>query len=549
MRLPRSDATTDVLVAGGGPVGLALAIDLARRGVRCMLVERNERASDLPKMERCNARTMEMFRRLGIADRVRAAGLPSHVPMDVWILTRLVDEPILRLAYPSVDAHRAIILETHDGSEPLEPYQLISQYVLEPLLRSIAEEMEHATVRFGCELEGFTQDGEGVIADVREPGGGAQAVRARYLVGCDGGSSTVRKALGIELRGRGGIGSLRQVQFRSEELLGRVPITGRGRHFCFADADARIIGTTMVVQSDQRHFTFHTGLPDDADFATVIRQKIGVPVDLEIVSVNPWTLHLLLADRYRHRRVFLAGDAAHLVIPQGGLGMNTGIGDALDLSWKLTAALSGWGGPGLLDSYEAERRQVGERNLRASQYAAEGTAEWRKASTAAVADDTPEGRAIREEVARQADIHHRKSHEMRGIELGYRYAGSPVIAYEDGDDDDGFSYTYAPSARPGHRLPHVWLEDGRALHDVLAEGFTLIRLGRTREDTGPLQRALAAGGAPVTVLEVPEPRAREVYGADLLLVRPDLHVAWRSDRAPEDPAALAARVTGHRRTA
>jgi 2-polyprenyl-6-methoxyphenol hydroxylase-like FAD-dependent oxidoreductase len=534
---------TEVLIAGAGPVGLTLAIDLARRGVRCLVVERNETASPLPKMERCNARTMELFRRIGIADRVRAAGLPGHVPMDVFITTRLVDEPILRLAYPSPDEHREQIEGTHDGSEPLEPYQLISQYVLEPLLRSVAESLADATVRFGCELASFTQDPGGVTAVLRGSDGAEEQVRARYLVGCDGGASTVRKALGIPLAGRGGIGALRQVQFRCDELTARVPITGRGRHFCFADADARIIGTTMVVQSDQRRFTFHTGLPADADFARVIRDKIGVPVDLEVVSVNEWKLHLLLADRYRDGRVLLAGDAAHLLIPQGGLGMNTGIGDAIDLAWKLAGTLAGWGGPGLLDSYEIERRQVGERNVRASQYAAEATAEWRKASTAAVADDTDEGRAIRAAVAREADVHHRKSHEMRGVELGYRYLGSPLIP-SDGDADDGFAYAYTPSARAGHRLPHMWLEDGRALHDEIGDGYALLRLGGTTQDTGPLEEAVRGTGAPLQVIEDAGSSLREVYGDDLLLLRPDLHVAWRAEAAPEDPAALAAMVTG-----
>jgi len=533
-------------VAGAGPVGLTLGLALARRGVRCMVVEKSEAPGRLPKMERCNARTMELFRRLGVAERVRAAGLPSDVPMDVFITTWLVDEPILRLRYPSVDEHRRVIAAARDGSQPLEPYQLISQYVLEPTLRDALEEEELATLRFGRELVRFEQDADGVTAWLRATGGGTEAVRADYLVGCDGGGSPVRKALGIALEGEGGIGSLRQVFFRCDELIDTAPIAGRGRHFCFADADPRIIGTTLVVQSDQRHFTFHTWLPAGSDFAAAIKEKIGAPVDLEVLSVNDWKLHLLLAERYRSGRVFLAGDAAHLVIPQGGLGMNTGIGDAVDLAWKLAATLEGWGGPALLDSYEIERRQVAERNVRAAGYAARGTAQWREVSTAAVLEDSDEGRRVREAVARAADVHHRKSHEMRGIEQGYRYVGSPVIEYAGGDEDDGYSYTYEPSAAPGYRLPHVWLDDGAALHDRLGDGFTLLRLAGTRADTSALERALAEAGAPLDVLTRPEPRLREAYGADLLLLRPDLHVAWRGDAAPQDPGELAAALAGHR---
>ena len=538
-------ADVDVLIAGAGPVGLTLAIDLGRRGLRCLVVEREPGPGALPKMERCNARTMELFRRLGIADRVRAAGLPTDVPMDVFIMTRLVDEPILRLPYPSPDAHREQIAAVNDGSEPLEPYQLVSQYVLEPLLGEIARELATVQLRFGCELTGFVQDAAGVTATLSDH----EPVRAAYLVGCDGGASTVRRALGIALGGAGGLGSLRQVQFRSTDLIERVPLVGRGRHFCFADSDARMIGTTLVVQSDQRHFTFHTGLPPDAPFADAIARKIGTPVDLEVISVNPWTLHLLLADRYRDGRVLIAGDAAHLVIPQGGLGMNTGIGDAVDLAWKLAGTLAGWGGPGLLDSYEPERRAVGERVLRASEYASRGTAQWRRASTDAVLDDTAEGAQVRADVAREADVHHRKSHEMRGIESGYRYADSPIIDFADEAPprEDGYAYAYAPSAAPGYRLPHVWCDDGTALHDRLGDGFTLLRVGSAPADTAALEAAMRATGAPLQVLTVGESVPRMVYGAELLLLRPDLHVAWAGDRAPSDPEALAARVTGHAR--
>jgi 2-polyprenyl-6-methoxyphenol hydroxylase-like FAD-dependent oxidoreductase len=529
---------------GAGPVGLTLAICLARLDVACMIVERRPEASSLPKMERCNARTMEIFRRLGISERVRAAGLPTSVEMDVFVMTRLIDDPILRLPYPSPDEHRRRIRETHDGTEPLEPYQLISQYVLEPLLRSVAEELEPVTVRFGCELTAFDQDDVGVTARLRDHGGDEETLEVPFLVGCDGGASTVRKALGVGLVGDGSIASLRQVQFRCDELVPRVPLVGHGRHFLFADGDPRMVGTAMVVQSDQHHFTFHTGLPEDTDFRAVIQRKIGVPLDVQILSVNPWTLHLLLAERYRDRRVLLAGDATHLVIPQGGLGMNTGVGDAVDLAWKLSGTLAGWGGSGLLDAYEIERRQIGERVIRASRFATEGTLEWRKASTEAVADESAEGRATRAEVARQANVHLRKSYEMRATELGYHYVGSPLISGAPADAD-GAMFDYTPLAHPGYRLPHTWLEDGSALHDHLGHGFTLLRLGSTAEDTSEMEQAIRATGTTIDVQEWSDSEPRAVYGHDLLLVRPDLHVAWCDSRAPTNPTELAAAVTGH----
>jgi 2-polyprenyl-6-methoxyphenol hydroxylase-like FAD-dependent oxidoreductase len=534
-----------VIIVGAGPVGLTLAIDLGRRGLPLLIVERKDAPANLPKMERSNARTMEIFRRLGIADRVRAVGLPADVPMDVYVTTRLVDEPILRLSYPSPNEAAERARTTHDATLPLESQQLVSQYTLEPLLKEVAEEQPAVTVRYSCGLESFEQDELGVTARLISSDGTTETVRADYLVGCDGGVSTVRRALGIKLSGEASIATLRQVFFRSDDLIGKVPVAGRARHFYFPDADARMIGTAMVVQSDQRHFTFHTGLPEDTDFAAVIQAKIGTTVNLEVLAVNSWTLHLLVADRYRAGRVLIAGDAAHLVIPQGGLGMNTGIGDATDLAWKLAGTLDGWGGPGLLDSYEIDRRQVALRNVRASKYAALGTAEWRKASTDEVGDDTPRGARIRGKVAELADVHQRKGHEMSGIELGYRYVDSPVISYSAAEEtDDGFSYTYRPRSEPGFRLPHMWCADGTALHDHLGPGYNLLRLVGTDTDTGKLEQAIRDTGAPVTVHQFDEPDLRKIYGADLLLLRPDLHIAWRGGTPPTDASALAELVTG-----
>jgi 2-polyprenyl-6-methoxyphenol hydroxylase-like FAD-dependent oxidoreductase len=534
---------TQVLIVGAGPTGLTLAIDLGLRGVRCMVVEQKEAAQFLPKMERCNARSMEIYRRMGIVDQVRAAGLPVQCPMDVFIVLSLVEPPLLHLPYPSVAQAKAQIAASNDGSLPLEPYQLISQYTLEPLLKSIAEKLPTVTVRYGCELLSFVQDATAVTATVKAVDGAPCEIKASYLVGCDGGSSIVRKQLGIALSGEGNLLQLRQALYRCDDLFERIPI-GKGRHYHVADDRA----TQLIVQDSTRHFTLHSIVETDADMATMFERTVAMPIDYEMLYVGEWKQNLLLADRYGDGRVFLAGDAVHLVIPTGGLGMNSGVGDAIDLSWKLAAVLQGWGGPNLLPSYEIERRLVGEHNVAASRYATVGRRKWRAAYRPEIRDATPAGAAARTELTRIADVEQRKSNEMIGAELGYRYIGSPLIAAEAGEGPEYDFREYTPTTWPGARLPHAWLADGTAMQDRIGygRGYTLLRLGGTQADIEPLRNSFRTMGAPLQVLDMPDAAPRDIYGRDLLLLRPDLHVAWRGNAAPTEPRKVAALATGHR---
>jgi 2-polyprenyl-6-methoxyphenol hydroxylase-like FAD-dependent oxidoreductase len=532
-----SPPQTDVLIVGAGPVGLTLAVDLGRRGVRCVLIEQKSAPHMWPKMERCNARSMEIYRRLGLADKIRAAGLPAWVPMDVYIVMSLVEPPLLHLPYPSVAEAKKEIAANHDGTLPLEPYQLISQYTLEPLLKSVAETLPSVTVRYGCEFLSFTQGPRSVTAEVSE-GGRTSTITAQYLVGCDGGSSAIRKQLGFKLAGEGNILQLRQALYRCDDLFERIAI-GKGRHYHVADNQA----TQLIVQDSTRHFTLHSVVETDQDMATMFERTVAMPVQYEMLYVGEWRQNLLVAERYTEGRVLLAGDAVHLMIPTGGLGMNTGVGDAIDLGWKLAGTLAGWGGPGLLASYEAERRPVGERNVGASRYASLGRRKWRAQWKPEIADQTPAGAAARAQLAAVADVEQRKTNEMIGAELGYHYAGSPLIAGESGEPPYDY-IAYTPSTVPGVRLPHAWLDDGSAMQDRIGDGYTLLRLGGGDAGSG-LARAFAALGAPYAELAVASRAARDIYGYDLILVRPDLHVVWRGNAPPDDPARLAAIATGH----
>ncbi|NCF51079.1 2-polyprenyl-6-methoxyphenol hydroxylase [Gammaproteobacteria bacterium] len=532
---------TQVIVVGAGPVGLTLSLALSDMGVRCILLERNEAPSGLPKMERCNARTMEIYRRLGIVDQIRAAGLPADCPMDVFVVTSLVEKPILRLPYGSVKDCQEDIAAHNDGTRTLEPYQLISQYTLEPLLKNIAENDPNVDVRFGCEFIRFEDNDDHVVAHFRHSDGSEDSCSADYLVGCDGARSPVRKQLGIEFSGPGEMLTMCQALFRCDDLFERIPI-GKGRHYHVCDDQAGFV----IVQDDTRHFTLHAVVDDEAEMPKLFEKIVAMPIEYETLYIGRWTQRLLVADRYGAGRVFIAGDSAHLVIPTGGLGMNTGVGDVIDLAWKLQGTLAGWGGEQLLASYEIERRQIGVRNVAASGRANAGRREWRAAWRPEIRDQTPEGEKVRANVAEIANREQRKTNEILGIEAGYRYVESPLISAEPGEGPDPNNPDYVPTTWPGFRLPHLWLADGSAIHDHLSKGYILLRFDNNREDMSALIDALKQLGAPLEIIAFDDAHAVEVYeGYELFLLRPDLHIVWRGNQPPPDPGRLCAIATGH----
>jgi 2-polyprenyl-6-methoxyphenol hydroxylase-like FAD-dependent oxidoreductase len=534
---------TKVLIVGAGPVGLTLAIDLGQRGVECTVIEKKDRPAFLPKMERVNARTMEIYRRMGLSKKIRAAGLFRDIPMDVYVVLDLARPPLLRLPYPSVAEAEADIRATYDGGAPLEPYQLISQYTLEPLLKAEAEALPTVTVHWSAEYLSHEQHANGVTATVRLDDGKVGTITSSYLVGCDGGTSAVRQALGIKLRGEANLLALRQALYRCDELFDKIPIgngPGHGRHYHVANDKADF----LIMQDSTKHWTLHSTVDTDQEMKLQYEKAVGIPVQYEMLSCNAWRQNLLLADRYQQGRVFLAGDAVHLVIPTGGLGMNSGIGDAIDLGWKLAATLRGWGGPQLLQSYEFERRQIGDRNVGASRYASLGRRKWRSMWRPDIRDDTPAGKRTRDTLAAVAEVEQRKSNEMIGAELGYRYVNSPVICDIPGGPEHLFR-TYKPTTWPGARLPHVWLANGTAVQDrIPAEGFTILKIGNSKIDVSTLDAAMAAYGAPVNTIEVTDHAARDIYGFDLILLRPDLHIVWRGNDL-SNASEIAAVGTGH----
>lgn len=534
-----------IIVVGAGPVGLSLAINLGRAGVKTILLERNPEPQFLPKMERCNARSMEMFRRIGLSQKIRGAGLQADCPMDVFIVEDLTKPALLEEKHPSIQTFEEKIRGCKDLSMPLEPYQLISQYTLEPLLKAEAETLKSVDVRFGYEFVEFEQSERRVVVRCRDSNGKLRTLTALFLVGCDGGSSPIRKQLGIKLRGEGGILELQQALFYCEDLFDRLPRgngPGQGRHYHRADTEH----TFLIMQDSTKHWSLHATVPDAEAMKRKFEEIVGFPIKYELLSCAPWRQNLLLAERYREGRVFLAGDSVHLVIPTGGLGMNTGVGDAFDLAWKLIGTLKGWGGPELLDSYEIERRQVGDRNVGASRYANLGRQKWRSIATEDIFSGTDTGESTKQTLIQVADSQQRKGNRMIGAELGYRYSDSPCIDNIPGGPEHRVG-EYQPNVWPGSRLPHCWLDDGEALQDLLPEAYILLSLGKKTLDTTKLSESFGVLGAPVTEVSIESDRVRNLYGYDLLVLRPDMHVVWRGTETPQKSKEIASIATGHGR--
>ncbi|MDP3138769.1 MAG: FAD-dependent monooxygenase [Burkholderiaceae bacterium] len=533
---------TLVVIAGGGPVGMTLAHDLAARGIRCLIAERNPTTTAHPKMDITNARTMELFRRAGLAQALRDVAVPEDHCFDVSWITRFTGSELHRFRYPSVTEARAHYRAHNDGSHPAEPPMRVSQVEIEPVLRRAIEGSPLVEVRFGLELESFEQDGEGVTVKLQDRASGAvETVRCSYLIGCDGGTSRVRSQLDIALSGQSRIMQRFMTHFRSDagDLLKR---WGNAWHYQSAYG-------TLIAQNDRDVWTLHTrvapGVPvESVNPHELVAQFVGRPIDMEVLVANPWVPHLVVADAYRQGRVLLAGDAAHQYIPTGGYGMNTGVADAYDLGWKLAAVLHGWGGPALLDSYEAERRPVGLRNCDASRRHNEVRVAVGQLYEPGIHDDTPQGERIRAHASTRIAELGNAENECLGIEMGFRYLNSPILPPGPTQDEEFDPLRYVARTDPGVRLPNVFLGDGSPLHDHLGPWFTLLLFGRA--SPGAMVQAAATLNMPMKMVRVAEPQWAALYRTQALVVRPDQHIAWRGECPADhsDSVAILRRALG-----
>jgi 2-polyprenyl-6-methoxyphenol hydroxylase-like FAD-dependent oxidoreductase len=532
------DERTEVLIVGAGPAGLTLAIDLAQRGVACHVVEATEQRGVNPRCNTTSARSMEIFRRLGLADEIRRAGLPEDYPTSIQYRTSLRGENIFRIDLPT--AGDVLAGTGRDDWPTPEPQHRISQLYLEPILERHANNSPGLTLDRGTRLVEFGQYDDHVEAVV-ETAGVRRTLHCSYLVGCDGAHSAVRRNLGIRYEGVDAIAQFVSTFVRSPELG---LLAARDPAWTYWTYGRRI--ASLIAIDGKSLWLNHVAFPPDHDTERedpeqLLREAVGGRVEHEVLGVVRWTGRRLVAQRYRTGRVFLAGDAAHIWIPVGGFGMNAGVQDAATLGWMLAAVCLGWAPPELLDAYEPERKPVGEQF-------ADAVGSTARTSFADVSPDIhlpgPDGKRARAEFAARLAVSEPHRYSPDGFSFGYHYAGSPLVVGGEGQAAITMG-DYQDRAQPGFRLPHAWLDDGRSVLDVLGPGFTLLRTD-PRAAVTPWTSAAHELGIPLTVVDLPGRWPRR-YCAELLLVRPDQHVAWMgsgSPARPEDPVALLHTVTG-----
>ena len=536
---------TPVLVVGAGPTGLVLASVPSGYGVNCVLVERNTHTTRFPKMDVTNGASMELLRRLGVDAELRRVGVAPQHSFDVIFAAGLDGPEIARWALPSVDEQWATLRGEPDGTRPGQPWQRCSQAIFEAVMMDRARRDPLIDVRQGWHLQSCAQNGDAVEATVVDDTGDVLKIRASYLVGCDGASSRVRNELGIAMEGAKDFTTFALVHFRSADMA-NLHALGQFWHIYTTG------GAVMIAQDEVDTWTLHQDLGSDVDDpdpigdpTEFVARALGRPIRIEEVTASSvWRPSALLADRYGRDRILLAGDSAHTMVPTGGYGMNTGLGDALNLGWKLAGVLHEWGGTDLLASYEAERRPIGERNRNASVENALVLFQYRDmVDSELIGQDSDDGRAHRAAVAEFLTTNDGENTSL-GIELDVRYDDSPIVCAADSEAPLWDRRTFVPTVRAGHRAPNVVVE-GETLFDHFGGGYTLVDAVSGPSDAKLLLDEAELVGMPVRHLVVDDPQLCQLYGHRLVLVRPDLHIAW-SGTTVADPAEVVARVRGAR---
>ncbi len=533
----KPDFETPVLIVGAGPVGLSLANELAYQGIQYVLVDEGDGTISFPAGENIFSRTMEHLRRWGIADSIRYSDvIPPDFPRNIGFCTRLGGKPLAVFEG----------LSNQQGPE-LDPYSpeggLFSpKKGFDVALRAGAE-ARGGDLRFGLRLTSFQEDAEGLQVKLQnEATGGTIVARCQYLAACDGARSAIRNALGLRLLGTFGEGFNFAVYFRAPGLRERVLQTfGTDIAQIHTVNDANRAYLTTVDGREEWRFSMYAREGANPDPHQCVRQTIGPDIEFEIIRAQPWTGHRVVAEKYRQGRVFLLGDAAHLRWPKGGFGANTGIGDAVDLGWKLAAVLKGWGGSSLLDSYETERRPIAIRNT--NEAANNRTCDDLIKPQHVLDEDGAEAETARERLKNQIYAYRLREFRTEGIQLGYRYRASPICLADDGLEPPDDHMLYRPSSFPGSRAPHIWLGQKQSILDLFGKQLVLLSFG-TKPNPRPFADAASQLGIPLQLNHIECQQAHVLYERAMVLVRPDGHVAWRGEEIPESPQSVLETVTG-----
>lgn len=549
------EQTIPVAIVGGGPVGLMLALLLDLQGVASVVFNTEDFSRLQPKGNTHSSRTMEHYRRVGIAEQVRRAGLPADHPTDVAYFNRLKGWELARTRMPSSETYRKIVANTDTIDQIPEPIHRANQMYVEQILYGAAQTRPRIALRFGHTVTGFKDEGDRVISRAeRCTDGRAEFWQSQFMVGCDGGQSFIRRTLNVHYAGSGSIGEqflggrMISTHVRIPDLHQSVIRDRRAWQYSLINPEMRLLLISLDGESEFLAMSkmAETGpLPHEAELAQEIRSGIGIPLPLVMLGSSSWNAGMaLVAEHFSIGRVLLAGDAAHMFTPTGGFGMNTGIDDVANLAWKLAAVLQGWGGLGLIASYELERKPIARRNTVAARELAKKTGQVRTGSM--LEEDTPAGKNARHELGEHLCTFSDQFASI-GVQLGTRYDDSPIIVRDGAPPSDDF-WTYCPTSAPGGRAPHFWLGSGRALGDSvfdrLGTGFTLLKLHTHARGAETLVSAARVRGIPLVVIEVQDPTVRDLYGCDLALVRPDQHIAWRGNTLSSNPDHILSRVTG-----
>ncbi len=541
----------DVAIVGGGPAGLMLAIELGCRDVPCVVFDENTGPPQLPKANATSARTMEHYRRRGFAKQIRELGLPAGHPQDIVYTTRLAKHELTRFRIPSSDqaATQASFGDYRAEAWPTpELPHRVQQMFIEPILKAQAARYPSVRLRFAERVTSVRDEGDSVHVETQDvAGGAATAISARYAVGCDGPRSIVRQAMGIAYGGQGGVkreflgGQMVSLFFKSHELY---DVLGKGRAWQYWAINPQQRALLCAIDGNET-FVLMIQIKDgqpvaDVDVQSIFDNAIGAAFAYDLVALTPWNAgYALVAQAFRSGRLLVAGDAAHLFTPTGGMGYNTSIDDVVNLGWKLAAIVQGWAPESLLETYEAERRPIALRNTAFAGSMADSIG--RLPVTPLVEEVGAEADAARKKLGGALAAHVASEFNIPGLQLGMRYT-SAIVATEETPAPPDTPDRYVPSGYPGARAPHRPADTGSLL-DLFGRDFTLLVLVTT--DTTAWEQAATQLNVPLTVVRSSDTGTRELYGADLVLIRPDHHIAWRGDSTAEPNIVLGGAIGQH----